>query len=959
MRKKILTLVIVIISFSIGYCQSPQVIDSLMRSLKAAPHDSVKVRVYEELAYQYADMKSDTALYYARKGMTLTKNLPPVYRALMKGSIGRIKSINRLDDYGVLELSEALAIYETLGDSAGMATSHQNLGNAFEKKSLLEKATFHLLESARLRRYLGDNRKLAFALNGLGLVYDKMRLYDRAMECYKEGITYLEPNDPSRNMFLNNMGMIYLERDQSLEAKNVYLKIFNDPSMKGNERRIASVAGNLGESYFRLEMFDSAIFYSSKSLLMKQKNGPPATVAFPAFTLAKVYQKRREFDKAIQYAELALNVSTQFADIENIHDATKILSWIYRDAGQPQKAYDHLLNAYNLRDSLANMATIQAVNDAQIKYDSELTDWENKNLRQAADLNEQTIQTQRIILAGVVIVILLLVVIALLFRKQLQERKKLLTKIENQANKLAELDAAKTRFFANISHDLRTPLSLILGAFDNIQEREDKLLDSVSKEELEMGYRNAKRLLYMADEIMDLTRLEEGKLKIQLQQVKIVPYTRLLVKMFHSATDIKDISLSFNSNIDEEAIVTLDPYQFEKVIYNLLSNAIKHTPAKGSIQVGIQPLMHEEIQLTIADTGTGISAESLPHIFDRFYQSLTNAYKAQEGIGIGLALVKEIIDLHEGKIYADSTLGVGTTFFIQLPYNPIDWTSEAHVPAPSTQLLSRNSLWTDLLEGQSELQVPDLISKADGFTVLIVEDHKEVRSFLKSMLHENYRLLMAANGLEALNILEREQVDVILTDLMMPLMDGFELIERLKDDKSLRKIPVIVISARTSMSEKVELIGRGAEDVLTKPFVKEELLARISSILSRKDWNSQKNLPFSSAKWDDLEKEILKKVEVLIIKRISDPHLSVLDIANELAASERKTYRLIRKIAGITPYELIKEVRWQYIYQQLKTEKIRTATEAATLIGMTNPSDFSKQFEQRFGQPLTELLHKS
>ncbi|MEQ9232007.1 MAG: response regulator, partial [Cyclobacteriaceae bacterium] len=246
----------------------------------------------------------------------------------------------------------------------------------------------------------------------------------------------------------------------------------------------------------------------------------------------------------------------------------------------------------------------------------------------------------------------------------------------------------------------------------------------------------------------------------------------------------------------------------------------------------------------------------------------------------------------------------------------------------------------------------------EGKTILIVEDHKEVRALIKSILRVNFRIITAANGTEALNMLEQQTIDLILTDLMMPLMDGFELIEKLKADKELRKIPVIIISARNSLEEKVHMLDQGVEDVMSKPFDKDELIAIINNLLDKKNWDTNKNLRLDTAHLGQLEKEILKKVENLVLARIDDPNLSVMDLSNELAASERKVYRLIKRIAGITPYELIKEVRWQYVFKKLTDEHIETATEAAKLIGMSNPSDFSNQFEKRFGQPLSELLSK-
>jgi signal transduction histidine kinase/CheY-like chemotaxis protein len=939
--------------------QKRSTLDSLHRALSQSRVDSAKARVLESLALAYKSSQTDSALMYAEQAVLLSNKLPERIQCDMLNTRGIIKKEGGFSDHGVADFSEALQLAKKAGNKKQQSTSLLNLGGAFEILGQNSKAIEYLTQAAEIRLELGQLESVAGIYSNISLAYQNLYMLDKAEEYLIKGLDILGPDHEDNRRIYNNLGRLQVMQKRFSEARKNYRRALRNWKKEEHMREFALVYGNIGHSHLvEGARMDSALHYTLESFEMKKKMGQRSSLSIVSMTIARIYRTLKDYKKAREYGELALEIAEESGSIQFQQDANFVLSTIERDAGNITKAYEKLNRAYILQDSLHGQSVIEASTMAEARFQNSLKEKENELLRLETEVKSQEIIARNRLIAVVGSLGLLLIVGLVLYRRQAIVRRKLLLKVEEQAGKLRELDAAKTRFFANISHDLRTPLSLILGALDNIQTREEKILESASKEELDMGYRNAKRLLYMADEIMDLTRLEEGKLKIQLQQVKVVPYFRLLVKMFHSATDIKNLTLSFTTDLDQEASTTLDPYQFEKVIYNLLSNAIKHTPSGGSIEVSLKQKGQRMLLLSIRDTGTGISPESLPQIFDRFYQSLTNAYQAQEGIGIGLALVKEVVELHKGNIYAESELGKGTTFYIELPFNANEWTSDASVPAPSTQLLSRNSLWTDLLENQSDFQVPGITSMSEGQTILIVEDHKEVRSFLKSMLRNHFRVLTAMNGLEALSLLEREKIDVILTDLMMPLMDGFELIDRLKEDKVFRKIPVIIISARTGLDEKINLIGKGAEDVLSKPFAKEELLARIQNILTRKDWNSQKNLPFTSAQLDELEKELLGKVEALILRRISDPHLSVIDLSNELAASERKTYRMIRRIAGLTPYELIKEVRWQYIYHKLTTEKINTATEAASMIAMANASDFARQFEQRFKKPLREFLNE-
>lgn len=444
-------------------------------------------------------------------------------------------------------------------------------------------------------------------------------------------------------------------------------------------------------------------------------------------------------------------------------------------------------------------------------------------------------------------------------------------------------------------------------------------------------------------------------MNLKMEYVKIVPYLKLLTKMFSSAADIKSIVLKFEAKADEEAILQLDPHQFEKIIYNLLSNAIKFTPENGRVTVSIR-MENDRIAIEVADSGEGIPEESLGLVFDRYYQSSNSGFTSQTGVGIGLALVKELVELHSGDVTVKSDKK-GTIFTVSFPFKSHDWVSQAIIPDRSLDVITRNSLWMDLQEEHGKVQIASLTNiSPDAKTILIVEDHKELRFYLKSILSPNFKIFLAENGEIGLTLLQTEKIDLIITDLMMPYMDGFEFIDHLKKDKELKKIPVLVVSARTDQDEKVGLIKKGADGVISKPFDKEELEARISNILGR-DWDSKVKLTkLYEESAEEFEKSIMGKMERLILNRVSDPHLSVLDLADEMAASERKVYRMIKKLSGLTPYELIKEVRWQYLEGYLKNNKLRTAKEAALLVAMNNTTLFAKQFEKRFGKSIKQVL---
>lgn len=947
-----------VLFFFFHLCLSGQIrpfVDSLKRDLEVVTDDSLRFRLLDELAWTYKRIDADSAITYGEMNIEAARKLNnKQFVAFAYSTFGVIKLENDIDDFGIADLKKALAINKKLENKRGIASNCNNIGNAFESIGIYDSAVIYLTRSIEIKLEIGQKESAASAMSNLGLVYFQFDDLKNAMSYYKSAIEIVGEESRRSRGILNNMGIAYMKMEKYDTARIYLIKAIKGLDESRNKRNFASTYGNIGETYYKEKEYDSALWYAEKSFNIKKEFGNNLSLTYPAISLAKIYTELGDYQEAKIYGQLAYDIIEKTQSLDRKEEIMFHLGKIEAKLGNYEAASLLFFNRGVIIDSIHNIAVIEAAEEAEAKFQNKLQEKENIILKEKAEINDQKIRQQNTIILSIISIVILLLIIALMLRRQLKERKLLFEKIEAQSAKLKELDQAKTRFFANISHDLRSPLTLILGALDTITERDAEVLDRGSRALLDTGIKNGKRLLYLADEIMDLTRLEEGKVTLDMQYVKIVPYLRLLTKMFSSAADIKHIELSFQSTCEDETILKLDPHQFEKIIYNLLSNAIKFTPDNGIVKVSLNT-REDQIEITIADTGPGIPQESQELIFDRYYQQ-ANESSSQAGVGIGLALVKELVELHEGHISVEST-ATGTTFKIQFPFKGSDWVSKAIVPERSLDVVTRNSLWMDLQEEKSRLQVPSITTtNEDAKSLLIVEDHKELRSYLKSILDTNYRVYLASNGTDALDQLQTEQIDLIITDLMMPYMDGFELVDHLKKDKELRKIPVLVVSARTDKTEKVDLIAKGAEDVISKPFDKEELVAKIQNIAGR-SWDSETKLAkLYGETVDAFEKNIMNRLEKLIIKRIDDPHLSVLDLADEMAASERKVYRLIKKISGLTPYELIKEVRWQYLDNYLKNNRINTATEAAQLIGMNNVSSFTAQYEKRFGKSFKEVL---
>lgn len=656
--------------------------------------------------------------------------------------------------------------------------------------------------------------------------------------------------------------------------------------------------------------------------------------------------------QAIHYAQEGIKRLQGSASPYVVLNLKEFITKAYEMLPASKESFDALSNYHVYRDSLWNeekSAELSQKNALELlKFISEKQNLHTKTMVQAKKIGEQRIR----FIAAVIIAIVFLSV-AFSFYHQLKKRRELLNEISRQSVKLKELDQAKSRFFANISHDLRSPLTLILGALDRIRENNEEWLDRESNEWLDVGQKNGKRLLCLADEIMELNRLEEGKMKIKLQPVRIVPYLKMLIEMFKSAVEIKNIKLKLGFYVSEDCTLRLDPKQFEKIIYNLFSNAIKFTPENGVINILLQT-SEQDIQIIIADSGPGIAKETIPYIFDRYYQSKSTDSSAHLGVGIGLAIVQELISLHHGKIEVESTTN-GSTFCIKMPIAKAN-ISETVVPQNSLDLLTRNELWADVQDDSNDIHLMSFDGlEQSAKRILVVEDHRELRIYIKSVLCSLYKVYSVSDGHQALEVLKNRSIDLVITDLMMPKMNGFELIQQLKKDKELRKTPVLVVSARSHQSVKLDLISKGV-GLIHKPFDKEELILTIQNLIELKRDTSVKVKSLSINDAEGYEKNVMAKLENYIMMNISDPNLSVSSLANEIAASGRKLHRLVKKMTNLAPYELIKEVRLQYIKNYLNHNKITSVSKLAQLVGMNNASYFNEQYQKRFGKSLYELV---
>jgi signal transduction histidine kinase/DNA-binding response OmpR family regulator len=528
--------------------------------------------------------------------------------------------------------------------------------------------------------------------------------------------------------------------------------------------------------------------------------------------------------------------------------------------------------------------------------------------------------------------------------KMVSERTK---EVASKNKKLEELNQLKSKFFANISHELRTPLTLINGQLEAIQNERKS---SDIEKRVDSSRRNAAQLGNMIEDLLDLSKLELGQNMIDPKPTLINKSVNRMVNSFESLSESKNIVLSFDDGLQEEIYVNLDIRQFEKVINNLLYNAFKFTSKNGKVGVSMKAYK-QFIDIEVSDTGSGIESDELPYIFDRFYQA-KNQVSNEAGSGLGLAISREIVELHEGKIKVNSVLGSGTTFIVSLPRIFGDFQEEME-ETEEENLSLEQFLEQHILKGN-----------VDKPNVLMVEDNEEMRDYLEGILKVSFNISKVTNGHEALNWLKTNQADLIISDVMMPVMTGFELLEKLKKSLNYQSIPVILLTARSSQEDRLEGLRFGVDDYITKPFDRDELLIRAVNLVQNlhSRISLAKEMPEATPENELLisveDEQMIKTAEQFIESRISDLHLSVREVATSVAMSERQFYRKIGKITGMTPSHFMMEIRLHYAHKLLISGKMIKLSQVASEIGISSAAYFSRLFYERFGKKASKYLNK-
>ena len=528
--------------------------------------------------------------------------------------------------------------------------------------------------------------------------------------------------------------------------------------------------------------------------------------------------------------------------------------------------------------------------------------------------------------------------------RRLEEREKKLKHLVNeQTQELQEAAEQKQRFFTGITHELKTPLSLIVGPLDDISENPENVSPRLLKNRLSMMQRNSHRLQHLVNQILDVSKLNADAIKLTLHPVDLAEITKQIAGQFQSQLDQEEITLSVISDDIEEPIY-VDQEAWERIVINLLTNAIKFSPKQSTITVEIIN-KKEHVQLSIKDEGPGIKEEEQGKVFEYLYQ--VEGAKAAEGTGIGLFLVKGLVEHMGGSIALESREGKGATFILTLKKG-------------FSHFSKRHSIKHDVLVGDEisstkRIEVPmakSLIVEGEGKeTILVVEDNYDFRAYLNSILSNKYTVLLAPEGKEAINVLKEQKPDLIISDVMMPGMNGLEFVNTVRSKEELQHMPVILLSAKNEDMDKEAGLSTGADIYLTKPIRSNMLLAQIAAVLRReKILKTYEEQPLSSVD----EPPLIWQVREIVYRQLANSSLSVNMLADALFISREKLYREWKKVSEISVNDFIKQVRLDEAKVLLK-EKGFNVQEAARAVGYKDANYFSTSFKKYFGYSPSEV----
>ena len=814
---------------------------------------------------------------------------------------------------------EMLKVFEGSPDKLGVSQAYNLLGLVYERSNDFDKAEVYYLKALEVRQNAGLIKDAAYSYNSLGGLCLSQAKYDEALAHFHKSLKIRKQinDEEALSQTYGNLAATHLLKKEYTTSLDYFQKAFHRLKNSTNKYRIAVNLSALGEVYIHLKNYDLA-----ESYLLNAEG----------------------LAKAMLHKELLVEAYGRLRLLENS-----------RRRFQSAMNYSELMHTY--KDSIYTEKKARQIAEVETLYESEKKDKKILALEQQEQLQSFK-QTSLVI--GLCTAILTFLTIYILQRSHNKKIRSFL-EIQKSLNlKLQETDQLKSKFFANISHEFRTPLSLILAPV------EEKLLSpglmTSDRECFSLIRRNANRLLTHINQLLDLSKLEAGKMELRVQKGDIKKFIAEVSASFNSWAKLKEINFLKNlSDFDES---WFDSDKLEKILNNFLSNAFKFTPSGGTVELSVNRLSgFGDLTIRIADTGKGIPPEDLTYIFSPFYQSKYATDDDHPGTGLGLSLTQELVKLYGGTVSVESRINAGTTFTVTLPLDKNRFPSSSFTirhESKANESFQSEFIITDARRGDaSDPEIKSL--KQD--VILIVEDNSDLRNFISFNLSDLYLTLTARDGEEGLEIARNSIPSLIISDVMMPELDGFRFSEKIKSDERTCHIPVILLTAKADLESRIEGLETGVDDYLTKPFSTTELRVRIKNLIEQRKrlalkYRARLTTPMPSPHELSLDEKFLRKAKVMVEKNIGNPSFGVEQMADEIHLSRAQLFRKLKAITGLSPNEFINNIRLDKAAALIQA-KADIVTQISYSVGYNDQSYFAKRFRKKFGVSPKEYAARS
>lgn len=822
-----------------------------------------------------------------------------------------------------------------------------------------EAAADYLLKADITYRKIGyENIPFATSrLGALGAYYFVSSENETAEKCLKEALQYIdkEPSMWECNNVLTKLGMLskrakkYEESCEYLRRVSKYIRHRKDSTW------IGVAAGMMAYNMIKLNNFEAAEPLALQDLesAMHFNSNDTSSLISVYGTLCIIEGGKKNKEKVAFYFQKAKSLLDAYKSAGLVPKMNLYWNRMAADTllGDYEAAFRHLYISSEEKKLFDKKKLDDKVKEASVKYDSERN-------KLSAELANEQVQNARFVL----ILLSLLLIFALIggyFLYYLQRNKKnqfaqKLILEQKEAERLAVIDELKTRFFSNVTHEFRTPLTLIL---EPARQLVQQLNGTSHQQNALIIENNSKRLLHLVNQLLDLSKLESGSMQIEVYTGNILAFIQPICHSFLSLALQKNQLLTWQHPA-EIPIFSFDKDKIAKIVNNLLANACKFSPNGTKILLRTT-ITDNHLQILVADEGIGMSEETLSHLFERFYQADNSATRKNEGTGIGLALVKELVELMGGKIEVKSELDKGSTFIVLLPIQE---------KIQTQSLIVTHNAENPLLP----LAEKEIVTEKETYDatnqILLVEDNDDMLMFVKSILQEsNFQVITAKNGKEGIEKARSFTPDLIISDVMMPETDGYELTEILKNDLQTSHIPIVLLTAKNALDSKLKGLKIGADEYIGKPFNSEELLLRVQKLIQLRGLiqaqyslsmpvtilEERKNVEKQSIETEivqlsELDQKFMSNLQEYLSHNLDNEDLTIADFSEILFLSRSQLHRKVIALTGQSPMEYVRHYRLEKAKEMLQTHQYRV-NEVASMVGFPNPKHFATTFKKHFG----------